>query len=86
MEYYIKHKILLKEVNQSYLLIDLTIGKTYKLNNSAGKIVSMISKEVKIDDMVLSILDEYNIDPKSAREMCIMILEELVKKKVIVIN
>ena len=82
----IKNKSILEnEIDGEKIMLNIDNGEYYGLDKIASRIWELADNKISIENMIRQLLEEYEIDYETCKNDVLEFLDELIKKKLIVI-
>ncbi|MBN2682314.1 MAG: lasso peptide biosynthesis PqqD family chaperone [Bacteroidales bacterium] len=67
------------------VMMSVENGEYYGLNEIASAIWERISEEIKVDDLIIQLMEEYDVERDECETDTLDFLEEMVEKKLVVV-
>jgi len=82
----IKNKSILEnEIDGEKIMLNIDNGEYYGLDKIASRIWELLNEKIEIESLIQQLLEEYEIDYETCKNDVLEFLDELIKKKLIVI-
>ncbi len=76
-------KVIQSKIGDEVVMLDMDSGFYFGLNSVASIIWGKLEKEVSFDEIILDLLNEYNIDKLTCENETKIFLDQLVAKNII---